>query len=46
MFNYSNIFILYGVKTQDALSIKTEDRSLWVADEITFNKRKRINFGL
>ena len=36
----------WGLAPQDALSIKTEDRSLWVADEITFNKRKRINFGL
>ena len=36
----------WGLAPQDALSIKTEDRALWVADEITFNKRKRINFGL
>lgn len=36
----------WGLAKQDALSIKTEDRALWVADEITFNKRKRINFGL
>jgi len=36
----------WGLARQDELSIKTEDRSLWVADEITFNKRKRINFGL
>jgi len=36
----------WGLAKQDELSIKTEDRALWVADEITFNKRKRINFGL
>ena len=36
----------WGLAPQDALSIKTEDRALWIADEITFNKRKRINFGL
>lgn len=36
----------WGLARQDELSIKTEDRALWVADEITFNKRKRINFGL
>ena len=36
----------WGLAPQDALSIKTEDRSLWVADEITFNKRKIKNFGL
>ena len=36
----------WGLAPQDALSIKTEDRALWVADEITFNKRKKINFGL
>ena len=36
----------WGLAPQDALSIKTEDRALWVADEITFNKRKIKNFGL
>lgn len=36
----------WGLAKQDALSIKTEDRALWVADEITFNKRKIKNFGL
>jgi len=36
----------WGLAPQDALSIKTEDRALWVADEITFNNRKKINFGL
>jgi len=36
----------WGLAKQDELSIKTEDRALWIADEITFNKRKRINFGL
>ena len=36
----------WGLAPQDALSIKTEDRALWVADEITFNKRKINNFGL
>lgn len=36
----------WGLAPQDALSIKTEDRALWVADEITFNKRKKINFEL
>lgn len=36
----------WGLAPQDALSIKTEDRALWVADEITFNKRKKINFGI
>jgi len=36
----------WGLAPQDALSIKTEDRALWVADEMTFNKRKKINFGL
>ena len=36
----------WGLAKQDELSIKTEDRALWVADEITFNKRKRINFEI
>lgn len=36
----------WGLAPQDALSIKTEDRALWIADEITFNKRKIKNFGL
>jgi hypothetical protein len=36
----------WGLAPQDALSIKTEDRALWITDEITFNKRKRKNFGL
>ena len=36
----------WGLAPQDALSIKTEDRVLWIADELTFNKRKRKNFGL
>jgi len=36
----------WGLAPQDALSIKTEDRALWIADEITFNKRKKINFGI
>jgi hypothetical protein len=36
----------WGLAHQDALSIKTEDRALWIADEITFNKRKIKNFGL
>jgi len=36
----------WGLAPQDALSIKTEDRALWVADEITFNKRKIKNFEL
>ena len=36
----------WGLAPQDELSIKTEDRALWVADEITFNKRKIKNFGL
>ena len=36
----------WGLAPQDELSIKTENRALWVADEITFNKRKIKNFGL
>jgi len=36
----------WGLAPQDALSIKTEDRALWIADEITFNKRKIKNFGI
>jgi len=36
----------WGLAPQDALSIKTEDRALWIADELTFNKRKIKNFGL
>jgi len=36
----------WGLAKQDELSIKTEDRALWVADESTFNKRKLTNFGL
>ena len=36
----------WGLAPQDALSIKTEDRTLWLKDEETFNKRKKINFGI
>lgn len=43
---FKHLHPAWGLAPQDALSIKTEDRALWVADEITFNKRKRINFGL
>lgn len=43
---FSHLHPAWGLAPQDALSIKTEDRALWIADEITFNKRKRINFGL
>ena len=43
---FKHLHPAWGLAPQDALSIKTEDRALWVADEITFNKRKKINFGL
>ena len=43
---FKHLHPAWGLAPQDALSIKTEDRALWVADEITFNNRKKINFGL
>ena len=43
---FKHLHPAWGLAPQDALSIKTEDRALWVADEITFNKRKIKNFGL
>jgi hypothetical protein len=43
---FKHLHPAWGLAPQDALSIKTEDRVLWIADEITFNKRKIKNFGL
>ena len=43
---FSHLHPAWGLAKHDELSIKTEDRALWIADEITFNKRKKINFGL
>jgi hypothetical protein len=43
---FKHLHPAWGLAPQDALSIKTEDRALWVSDEITFNKRKKINFGI
>ena len=43
---FKHLHPAWGLAPQDALSIKTEDRALWIADEITFNKRKRKNFGI
>jgi hypothetical protein len=43
---FKHLHPAWGLAPQDALSIKTEDRALWVSDEITFNKRKIKNFGL
>jgi hypothetical protein len=43
---FKHLHPAWGLAPQDALSIKTEDRALWIADEITFNKRKKINFGI
>lgn len=43
---FKHLHPAWGLAPQDALSIKTEDRALWIADEITFNKRKIKNFGL
>ena len=43
---FKHLHPAWGLAPQDALSIKTEDRALWVADEITFNKRKLTNFGI
>ncbi len=43
---FKHLHPAWGLAPQDSLSIKTEDRTLWVADEITFNKRKKINFGI
>ena len=43
---FKHLHPAWGLAPQDALSIKTEDRVLWIADEITFNKRKIKNFGI
>ncbi len=43
---FKHLHPAWGLAPQDALSIKTEDRALWIAYEITFNKRKIKNFGL